>query len=172
MDKKTDLRVKAKNIRRSIDITDVSKKLVGLIRKHQSYFRAKNVLLYYPKVYEVDLRDLLKDNKNFYLPRVEGDILAVCPYKLGDKLVVSRFNLLEPISAPVDPRKIDLIITPALMVNKEGYRLGYGNGYYDRLLTSLEDSDVKTLCAMPVELVNENLPHNFYDVPVNYVVYI
>ena len=66
MDKKTDLRVKAKNIRRSIDITDVSKKLVGLIRKHQSYFRAKNVLLYYPKVYEVDLRDLLKDNKNFY----------------------------------------------------------------------------------------------------------
>ena len=48
-DMKTALRVKAKNIRRRLIISDVSDKIVALIRKHPAYINAKRVMLFYPK---------------------------------------------------------------------------------------------------------------------------
>ena len=47
---------------------------------------------------------------------------------------ISNFGIKEPCSEPVAPDILDLIIVPALMVDKNGYRLGYGGGFYDRFL--------------------------------------
>ena len=168
---KTDLRIKAKNIRKTLEIPSISKKLVALIREDKAYIGSKNVMIFYPKKFEIDLRELFDDGKFFFLPRVNGNELEVCPYTLGDELKQSAFNVLEPISEPIDPSFIDLIIVPALLIDKCGYRLGYGGGYYDRLLRRVENLNVNTLCAMPKELLVEKLPSEEYDIPVKEIIF-
>ena len=167
---KTDLRIKAKNIRKNLEIKRISQKLVEQIRLHPAYLNAKKVMVFYPKIYEIDLRELFNDSKTFFLPRVNGCELEVCSYKLGDELVNSGFNVLEPVSKCINPETLDLIIVPALMIDKNGYRLGYGGGYYDRLLNSVKNTVVKTLCAMPRELVVEELPTEEFDVAIDEII--
>ena len=169
---KTDLRIKAKNIRKTLEIGEISKKLVAMIRKNKAYKEAKKVMIFYPKRYEIDLRELFNDEKYFYLPRVNEDELDVCPYKQGDELKLSAFNVLEPVSEAVDACCMDLIIVPALLVDKNAYRLGYGGGYYDRLLYRIRNSNVKTFCAMPKDLLVETLPKDEFDIPIDEIILV
>ena len=57
MDNKTDLRIKAKIIRKELDIKNISQKLCSKLRKEEYYINSKNVMLYYPLKKEVYLMD-------------------------------------------------------------------------------------------------------------------
>ena len=155
----------AKNIRKNIDISSLSCTLADKIRILDIYKSARNVMIFYPTKYEVDLRILLNEDKNFFLPKVSGEELLVCPY--SDDLYKSELNIMEPKTLPVEPQILDLVIVPALMTDNDNYRLGYGGGYYDRFLKTI---NAKTLVAIPKELIVESLPHDQFDVPVDYVV--
>ena len=108
-----------------------------MIFQNNYYINAKNVLIYYPKCHEINFLALLSDDKCFYLPKVNGSDMVVCPYKCGDILKKSDFNVEEPCSKPVCAEVIDLAIVPALAIDKNNIRLGYGGGFYDRFLKDL-----------------------------------
>ena len=164
---KKQLRKSAKEIRKSLDISTKSKVLTNLIRQNKIYQNSQNIMLYYPTKYEMNFLDLLNDNKNFYFPRVKGEELLVCPYKKGEKTEISNLGICEPCSTPAAPTILDLIIVPALMVDKNGYRLGYGGGFYDRFL---KDIKAKTICAIPKELLVEELPVEEFDLPMDIII--
>lgn len=164
---KNELRKSAKEIRKSLDISTKSKVLTNLIRQNKIYQNSQNIMLYYPTKYEMNFLDLLNDNKNFYFPRVKGEELLVCPYKKGEKTEISNLGICEPCSTPAAPTILDLIIVPALMVDKNGYRLGYGGGFYDRFL---KDIKAKTICAIPKELLVEELPIEEFDLPMDIII--
>ena len=124
-------------------------------------------MLFYPTEFEIDLRELFNDNKNFYLPKVNGDELLVCPY-IND-LKKSYLGIYEPCSKPVSAEILDLVIVPALMCDKNGYRLGYGGGFYDRFISKY-GKNFKTICAVPKELFTQNLPHDENDQKVDFVI--
>ena len=169
MDDKTALRIKFKNLRKTFDLIYLSGIITEKIRKSEMYKAAKNVMFFYPTKYEIDVRGVLEDSgKQFYLPRVEGDNLLVCPYILGDALVKSEFNIMEPVKNPVSPECLDLIIVPALAVDSKLYRLGYGGGFYDRFLT--KNTHAKSLVPICSKQVVENLPHDGFDCPVDFVI--
>lgn len=168
MDNKTDLRLRAKSIRKTLDIARLSENASEKIRQTELYKNVKNVLIFYPMRYEINLLELLKDNKNFYLPKVCGSELLACPY--SDKLVKSEFNVCEPCSNPVSAEIIELAIVPALMADKEGCRLGYGGGFYDRFLSA--NPHIKTIVPIATELFVDKLPRENCDVPVDYVLKI
>lgn len=171
MDKKHDLRIFAKNLRKTLPINIISSELVKLLKSDENYKIAKNVMLFYPKEYEVNLLSILDDKKNFYFPRVKGEMLEVCPYKTGDNLLKSEFGVMEPCCDAVDPKILDLVIVPALMIDKNGYRLGYGGGFYDRFLNE-NRGNFKTITLLPKELYVENLPIDIFDKPVDkYIIY-
>lgn len=170
MDNKIILRTKAKSIRKTLQIDKISEKLTTFVLNNNFYVNAKNVMIFYPTKYEINLLALLNDNKNFYLPRVNGDYLNVCPYKKGEELIKSGFNISEPCSNPVSAAVLDLVIVPALMVDKQGYRLGYGGGFYDRFLSQCVDCKFKTLTVIPEELFVEELPHDDFDVPIDEII--
>lgn len=165
MKNKTDFRIYAKELRKTLDIPMISKSLANKIRKSDIYVSAQNIMLFYPIRYEIDLRDLLKDDKTFFLPKVDGENLFVCPFT--ENLEKSHFNILEPCSNPVSPDVLDLVIVPALMADKHGYRLGYGGGFYDRFL---KQCNAKTIVCIPKELFVEELPHEEFDVPVDEII--
>jgi len=167
MESKTELRTKAKALRKTLDIEAISTGLANLVRRNDIYKNSNNVLLFYPTKYEVDLRALLEDNKKFYLPKVVGKDLVICPYKNGDKLEKSNIGIFEPVTVPVDKSVLDLVIVPALMVDNKGYRLGYGGGFYDRFL---QDFEGNTLCAIPKELITNELPHDEFDIKVKQLI--
>ena len=167
MENKTDLRIKAKTIRKGLDIKNISKKLCEKILDMPEYQKAKNVMIFYPLVDEIDLLSLASDKKNFYLPRVKDDDIEVCPYKNGDELVIGKYNILEPKNDTVSPDVLDLVIVPAIMADKNNNRLGYGKGYYDRFLNKVTAT---ILLPLPKELIVENLPVEPFDKKVDVVV--
>ena len=166
MENKTALRTEIKSLRKNLDITGISKILVEKIKMHQAFKSADNVMLYYPLKYEINLLELLKEDKNFYFPKVAGENLLVCPY--NDNFQKSELNILEPCSEPVSAEILDLIIVPALAIDKSNYRLGYGGGFYDKFLS--KNPGIKTLVPICGKFVYEELPHEDFDVPVDYAV--
>lgn len=159
---KDELREKAKQIRSLLEIDKISKKMVESIRSAEIYKVAEHIMIFYPLKDEINLLPLLKDNKKFYLPKVEGDELVVCPYKEEDKLVTSKFKTQEPISEPVDSDILDIIFVPALMVDKEFHRLGYGLGFYDRFLSKKASKAIR-IVPIPSVLVKDKIPFDEFD---------
>lgn len=162
---KSELRNWAKQKRKGLDKHTA---LVQALVKSDAYKKANCVMLFYPMKDEVDLLAILEDKtKTFFLPKVDGDDLLCCPYCADDELCVSCFNTQEPTSNPVDSELIDLVIVPALAVDKNNYRLGYGGGFYDRFL---RDKSVTKIVCIPKELIVESVYPEKFDIPVDIVI--
>lgn len=161
MNTKSDLREKAKKIRKTLDMTTISKDICKNIKSDQRYKDAKHVMIFYPMKDEVNLLFLMDDDKKFYLPRVSGNILEVCPYRNGEKLNLSNKNIYEPITTAVNKDILNIVFVPALMCDNNKCRLGYGGGFYDRFL---KDSSFKSIVVIPEELIEEKLPQEEYDI--------
>ena len=72
---------------------------------------------------------LLEQGYEVYCPRVEGKEMQVVAY--GEDFTISAWGIREPVGEPFEG-EIDYAIVPFLAVDKQGNRLGYGGGYYDR----------------------------------------
>ncbi len=166
MNNKSNYRVFAKNIRKNLDIATFSQNLIEKIRADVDYQNAKNVMIFYPLADEFDFRALVQDDKNFYLPKMVGNTLVACPY--CDDLVCGKYKIMEPCSEPVLNDILDYIIVPALLVDKNNNRLGYGAGYYDRFLKTCNNA-VKVV-ALPKDLVVESLPTDEFDIKMDKVI--
>lgn len=167
MDNKIELRRFAKDLRKSLDVSGISRNITDNILSSDWYKKAENVMLFYPLADEVDLLSLISQEKNFYIPRVNGDNIEICPYNSGDELFISELGIMEPQTHEVNKSLIDIIFTPALMIDKNFYRLGYGGGYYDRLLNGYTGMKVGVVAE---DLFVENLPVESYDVQLDCVV--
>jgi len=132
--------------------------------------RAEVIALYMPIRGEVDLLPLWRSCKKVFLfPKICGDMLAFCPARCREDLAEGCYGILEPLNAEaVDIRKIDLVIVPGLVFDLFGYRLGYGKGYYDRLIN--DNKGITTLGVCFDEFYVERLPVDTWDANVNLVV--
>lgn len=166
MQTKSELRKKAKEIRHSLDMEKISEKIVQNIKENEIYKKSQHVMIFYPLIHEVNLLGLLEDDKKFYLPKVDGENLLICSYKNGDKLTESAFKTLEPITAPISPELLDLVFVPALMVDEDNHRLGYGGGFYDKFL-SKHALNSKKIVAIPSALIVEKLPSESFDAKID-----
>lgn len=78
-------------------------------------------------------------------------------------------GLLEPIenTKEVIPEEMNLLVVPGLAFTRDGYRLGFGGGYYDRFLSLYKGATVAL--AFECQLVDD-LPTELHDIPVHQVV--
>ncbi len=132
--------------RKFIQKKEYEKKIMENLFSLEEYKKSKNVICYYPLNYEINTIDCLNDtSKKWFLPKVKGDNLEICPYS-KDKMEKGSFNIVEPSTNKIESCSIiDLIILPAVAADVNGYRLGYGKGYYDRFLHSLNKKILKIL---------------------------
>ena len=141
---------------------------------HQ-YKNASVILTYVSKNPEVDTLHLiaqaLADHKRVAVPKCVGEhTIDFYFIKSMDDLEVSTFGVQEPIVERC--RKIKdyrncFCIVPGMSFDTDGYRLGYGKGYYDRFLAGFTGATVG-LCYS--KCVRWSLPKGFYDKPVDILV--
>ncbi len=125
------------------------------------------IFLYVSTPQEIDTRALVQKalaaGKTVCVPLcgAPGEMEARCIVSLDD-LQPGAYGIDEPgADTPVvDPMRIDLVIAPALACDRQGFRLGYGGGYYDRFLART-DAASAALCA-EARLVDK-LPHETFD---------
>jgi 5-formyltetrahydrofolate cyclo-ligase len=71
------------------------------------------------------------------LPRIQpsGNDMDAVIFEEGHSVTWNQFGIAEPAGgSKLDPEEIDLILIPMLAFDLQGYRVGYGKGYYDRFL--------------------------------------
>ena len=87
-----------------------------------------------------------------------------------DKLIPNRYGIPEPDeTCPVIPKdQIAVALIPHLMVDRDGYRLGWGGGYYDRWLV---DYSGFTVCVCRHGRLVEHMPREEFDIPVKLVLF-
>lgn len=171
MERKDLLRQNAKIIRKSLDINKISRQITSQIKKNKLYTNATNVMLFYPLKNEIDLLELLKETaKNFYFPIIKDDDLYAVKYIKEKGFNKGAFSINEPIGKiETNLSLIDIIIVPALSVDKNGHRLGYGKGFYDRFLQKTNKKTIK-IVPIPDKLLVEKLIIEAHDIPVDFVI--
>lgn len=171
MEDKKDFRNKAKNVRGGLDVSFISKKITKNILLWDKYQKAQNVMLFYPINSEISLLNLLNDkNKSFYFPSICGNEIFPVLYSPTTGFESGAFGTYEAVGSKLnDFSMLDLILIPALAVDKKGFRLGYGKGFYDRFLEHISSFTIK---AVPIasELVYENIPHETHDKTADVIV--
>ena len=129
------------------------------------------ILIYVSKDSEVDTINLINyflKFKKVAVPKVNDNIIEFFYINSLDDLEEGCFNVLEPITnKKVTDFNNVLCITPGICFNKEGYRIGYGKGYYDRFFSKHEIYAIG-LCYQEC-LINDNFA-NSDDIKVNEVI--
>ncbi len=135
---------------------------------------AATIALYSPVRGEVDtsalLRWALAQGKTIVYPRVRDDGLDFHVVKTVDELRIGAFGVLEPSgTATVAVDGIDLFIVPAVAFDCDGYRLGYGKGFYDRALPARAADSVLVGVNYSTQ-ITAVLPREQHDIPVDILV--
>ena len=109
---------------------------------------------------------IIASGKVLLLPRINGDELEWVQWDGKENSLNVHKKISEPIGeAFQDLQAIDLIVVPALRIDRSGYRLGQGGGYYDRALSQL--AAWKVALIFPEEFSSDLLPREEHDIPVN-----
>jgi 5-formyltetrahydrofolate cyclo-ligase len=135
--------------------------LLATLRREKPIATPAVVSGFWPIKEEIDIRplmvELLNQGCELALPVVQGKGLPLLfrAWRPGDPLEAGVFGTLQPSArrAVVEP---DALIVPLLACDEEGWRLGYGGGFYDRTLAGLRAK--KTVTAVGVGFNDQLVP--------------
>lgn len=155
-----------------------SEKICLNLEKLATYRYAEGFLFYYPLKNEVDIRPALekllkKPGRRVYLPRCHKGSEGLMDYyeiTSVDDLEAGAFGVMEPKAGcriEKDFSQNTVCIVPAIAYDKEGHRIGYGKGYYDRFLRRFKGTKIGVVFS---ELVFDTLPRGKYDNAVDILI--
>lgn len=175
--RKRQLRVACEHIREELGQPyrdRASESICNAIRAWPTFRSAKTVCVYLAMRGEVDLAPLIARTPSvtWAVPRIVGTPernLVFHAYQ-PDRLVRHRYGMLEPDpSAPeISLAQADLVIVPGMAFTRDGWRLGYGGGFYDRLLGARAHAPTLGVCFHALLL--DAIPHGPHDIPVDNLV--
>ena len=158
---------------------DYSARITQRLLQLDSYRAARSVLAYMPFGSEFDSRALidhaLAHGKRLLLPRVERGSHTLALHGVTDlqrDLQPGVWGILEPrpdITNEIQVSDLEWILVPGLVFTPRSKRLGYGAGFYDRLIESCAHNPALVAAAFEVQVVDE-LPTTATDRRVDLVV--
>ena len=176
MDKK-ELRRQIREKKRAMtpeQIESASEKLKELFLATEQYREAKTIYGYLPYNQEVRTVPILQqawaDGKRVAVPKVYGDEMKFIYLSDLTQVAVGYAGIPEPMAdGPVADDPMALVLMPGLAFDKEGHRIGYGGGFYDKFLTE-EPGHLTVALCYDFQMVKE-LPTEEFDIPVDLVLW-
>ena len=156
------------------EIVGRSARLGELFAQTKAYLEAKTIYGYLPYNQEVRtvpmLEQALREGKRVAVPKVYGDTMKFIYLEDLSQVAKSDMGIPEPVAdGPVAEDKTALVLMPGLAFDKEGHRIGYGGGFYDKFLSAEPDHPTVALCyefQMFAQLDTEE-----FDIPVDLVLW-
>jgi 5-formyltetrahydrofolate cyclo-ligase len=155
---------------------DSSYKIAQRLYQDEYWENAGVIAITISKSPEVDtlqiIRKAWEQGKRVVVPKCEPKTRTLDFRELTrfSQLESVYFGLFEPIvseTEKVSPAEIDLVVVPGLAFSKDGYRLGFGGGYYDRFL---ENYQGYTLSLTFKDQLLSDLPVESHDIPVGKII--
>ena len=174
---KTELRRMIREKKRAMtpaEIEEKSARLGELLRASEAYRNARSIYGYLPYNQEIRTWDLLaqalKDGKQVAVPKVYGEVMRFIYIDSFSCVDAGYCGIPEPVAdEPVADDPCALVLMPGLAFDKNGGRIGYGGGYYDKFLAEEPNHPTVALCY-GFQVV-ENLPAEEFDIPVDLVIW-
>ncbi len=135
---------------------------------------ADTVVAYHPLPSELDVTGYVEarwaTRRAVALPRVAGESLMLHEWGPQDDLQRNALGVLEPaaFSRSAELARVGIILVPGLGFDRQGHRLGFGRGFYDRLLSRFA-TRARVGVAFDVQVV-DRLPREPHDVKLGYLV--
>ena len=176
MDKK-ELRRQIREQKRAMTTAQIEEKsrgLTDLFLRTEQYQNAKTVYGYLPYNQEVRtvalLEQAMADGKKVAVPKVYGDEMRFIYITDFSHIATGYAGIPEPIAdEPVANDPTALVLMPGFAFTKDGSRIGYGGGYYDKFLAAEPGHPTVALCY-DFQIVEE-LPLEEFDIPVDLVLW-
>lgn len=168
---KQELRKKYLSIRKNICSTISSSIITKKVLSHPKIITSSTILIYMSYNNEVDTKEIINallPSKKIALPKVINKEIKF--YYINSLLELSPgyYGILEPITTnPVNNYDNTICITPGVCFSRDGYRLGYGGGYYDRFLSKHK---VYTIGLCYKECLVDALPHESHDKQIDEII--
>ena len=164
------LKIREKNDKKNIQIS--FNQIIKILKREK--ISKKIIGGYYPVNFEIDDLKLLekfeKKNFNISLPIVKKNFkMDFYQWSFSDPLKTNKYGIPEP-----EKKKIvypDVLLIPLVAFDKNLNRLGYGGGYYDRLIEELSKKKniIKIGLAFSIQKIDK-VPINVYDQKLDYIV--
>ena len=172
---KSKLRKKVLKIRKVANKNNLKidfNKVFSLIKKN--HLIKKSIGGYFPVNYEVDdleiLKEFAKKNYQISLPVIKKNFnMDFYEWSFDDPLKINQYGIPEPNSKKlIYP---DVILVPLVAFDNNLNRLGYGGGYYDRVIKKLSKKKeiLKIGLAFSIQKIN-NVPVTRYDKKLDYII--
>ena len=168
--RKKTLKIREKNNKNNIQID--FNQIIKILKKEK--ITQKTIGGYYPVNFEIDDLELLKKfkKKNFKisLPVIKKNFqMDFYKWSFSDPLKINKYGIPEPEAKNIVYP--DILLIPLVAFDNNLNRLGYGGGYYDRLIEKLSKKKkiIKIGLALSVQKIDK-VPVNAYDQKLDYVV--
>ena len=119
---------------------------------------------------------VLADGKRLVLPKVNRHTNELDLYRVDDlasQLAAGSWGIAEPVvercERLIDLNEVEFALLPGVAFARNGARLGYGGGYYDKLLARINPHPVRVAAAFALQVV-QNVPQETTDVEVEWLV--
>lgn len=170
--------------RENIDIDNkekMDKEIIKRFCESKYYKEAKRMFIYISYGTEINTKGIitkaLNENKEIYVPRTEFHtrIMDAVEIISFDNLIESSYGILEPLKEEpeINPNELDLIVVPGVAFDRNGGRMGYGAGFYDRYFKKIQKENVKRITKIALAYdfqVVDKVPMNKQDIPVDYII--
>ena len=171
---KENLRTKFLTLRKNLSSYDVFiKSWFAQENLLNSFFFSKSKIIgvYYPILNEMQtfrvIGKSLSLKKKVCLPRIQDGKITYCPITNLNELKAGKYNIKEPQSKVNGEYEVmvDTIITPGIVFDRLGYRVGYGKGYYDKFLENSQKNNITAIgLGYDFQMISDSIsyePHDF-----------
>ena len=176
-EEKKALRAQIRVRKRAMTIEEIEERSAKLVEKFLSsdaYKNAKTVYGYLPYNQEVRttraMEQVLKDGKGLALPKIYGDRMDFIVVTDLSQVEKGYCGIPEPIhDEPLATDETSLVLMPGMAFDREGHRMGYGGGFYDKFLEREPNHPTIALCY-EFQLL-DHLDVVAHDIPVDEVIW-